>query len=262
VGVATRLRGRRRERRIAQLEHELAAADARVSRIDAAETIEELRLATAPPPPSRRMPRAAVPAAAVAVVVSAAIAIPLLVGHSSSGPPGAAPTPAQAAGAAAPGANDWEIDNNNGVAIMLPAGWRTLEEDERGWSYAVIRDDRIRARIEVTPGVHTDDPAVLANRARRIARRRAGYHGIRFDRETLNGEDAARFDYLLREGGTNLRTDSVFFIDSAGRGIGLFEQVPANRYDAWSEVFRGMRGSLEITPETMDLPIRPPFPNG
>jgi hypothetical protein len=59
-----------------------------------------------------------------------------------------------------------------GVSIMLPAGWADFGQDERGWSYAVIRDNRVQARVEVTPDVRTDDPAVLANRARRIAQRR------------------------------------------------------------------------------------------
>jgi hypothetical protein len=257
VGVATRLRARARERRITQLEHELAVADVRVSRIDAAETIEELRLAATPPPRSRRLPRAAIPAAAGAVAVAAAIAISLAVGDSSSRRTTAAPTPGQARAAAQQSAGDWTLANNNGVSIILPAGWANLEEDERGWSYAVIRDNRVRARIEVTPDVSTDDPAVLANRAGRIARRRAGYHEIRFHRETMNGEDAVRFDYLMREGGTKVRTESIFFIDSAGRGIGLFEQAPADRYDAWSDDFQRIRNSLQITPETMDLPAVP-----
>jgi len=259
VGVAPRLRARGRERRIARLEHELAVADERIARIHAAEDIEELRLAATPEPRSRRLPRTAVTAAVAALVVAAAIAIALVFGHSPSGPPGAAPTPAQAA-AAAPGANDWNVANHNGVSIILPAGWANLEQDERGLSYAVIRDNRIRTRVEVTPDVGTDDPAVLANRARRIARRREGYHEIRFDRETMNGEDAVRFDYVIRDEGTKLRTESVFFIDAYGRGIGLFEQVPANRYDAWSDVFQRLRNSLSITPETMDLPIRPYSP--
>ena len=166
-------------------------------------------------------------------------------------------TPAQADPVAGTGVTDWSLSNNNGVQIMLPAGWGNLEEDERGWSYAVIRENRVQARIEVTPNLRTDDPAVLANRARRIARRRAGYHQIRFDRETVNGEDAVRFDYLMREGGTKKRTESIFFIDSHGRGIGFFEQVPADGYRAWSDVFQRMRNSLTITPETMDLPVPP-----
>jgi hypothetical protein len=261
VGVATRLRARARERRIAQLEHELAVADARISRIRAAESMEELRHAAAPPPRSRRLPRAAIPAAAVAALVAAAIAIPLAVGHSPSRP-GPVPTPGQAAAADPGGAgSDW-VANHNGVSIMFPAGWANLEEDERGWSYAVIRDNRVQVRVEVTPDVRTDDPAVLANRARRIARRRAGYHQIRFDRETVNGEDAVLFDYLLREGRTKLRTDSIFFIDRVGRGIGVFERVPAGGYRLWSDVFQRIRNSLTITPETMDLPIRPPATNG
>ena len=155
-------------------------------------------------------------------------------------------------------ADDWTIANKNGVSIVLPAGWGQVEEDERGYTYAVTRDDRVRARVEITPDVRTDDPAVLANRARRIARRRAGYHEIRFRRETMNGEDAVRFDYLMREGGTTVRTESVFFIDRVGRGIGLLEQVPAAGYKLWSDVFQGLRNSLQITPETMDLPVVPP----
>jgi hypothetical protein len=262
VGVATRVRARARERRIARLEHELAVADARISRLHAAETAEELRLAAAPPPPSRRLPRAALPAAAVAILVAAAIAIPLAIGHSSSGGAAATPTPAQAGAPAGQGITDWFISNNNGVQVMLPPGWANLEEDERGWTLGVIRDNRVRARIEVTPDVRTDDPAVLANRARRIARRRGGYREIRFDRETVNGEDAVRLDYLMREGATRLRTESLFFVDSHRRGIGFFEQVPADGYGAWRDVFHQIRNTLTITPETMDLPVQPVSPNG
>ena len=199
---------------------------------------------------------------AVAVLGVAAIAIALAVGRSSSHSADVTLTPAQAGVPSGPSVAGWSDSNNNGVQIMLPAGWANQEEDERGWSYAVIRDDRVRARIELTPDVRTDDPAVLANRARRIARRRAGYHEIRFDRETVYGEDAVRFDYLLREGGTRLRTESLFFVDQAGRGIGFFEQVPADGYDAWSDVFQRIRNSLQITTETMDLPVRPPATNG
>ena len=144
----------------------------------------------------------------------------------------------------------------------MPAGWAGSESDERGWSYAVIRDHRVQARIEVTPNVRTDDPAVLANRARRIARRRSGYHEIRFRRETMNGEDAVRFDYLLREDGMKLRFESVFFIDSYGRGIGFFEQVPAVSYRAWSDVFQQMRNSLSINPTSMNMPVGPVAPHG
>jgi hypothetical protein len=262
VGVVTTLRARTRERRIARLERELAVTDARISRIHAAETHEELRLAATPPPRARRLPRAALLAAAAAVLVAAAIAIPLAVDHSSSGGAAATPTPAQAGAPAGQGITDWFISNNNGVQIMLPTGWANLEEDERGWTLGVISDNRVRARIEVTPDVRTDDPAVLANRARRIAQRRGGYREIRFDRETVNGEDAVRFDYLMREGATRLRTESLFFIDSHGRGIGFFEQVPADGYGAWSDVFQRIRNTLTITPETMDLPVRPPVSNG
>jgi hypothetical protein len=264
VGVVTRLQGRARERRIAQLEQELAIEDARISSIHAAETAEELRLAARPPRRPRRYPRGAIPAAAGAVVVAAAIAISLAVGDSSSRPRprGAVPTPVDARTAVHQSADDWTIANKNGVSIVLPAGWGNWGEDERGYSYAVIRDDRVRARIEITPDVRTDDPAVLANRARRIAGRRPGYYQIRFERETANGEDAVRFDYLMREGGTELRTESLFFIDRFGRGIGLFEQVPAAGYRLWRDVFQGIRNSLQITPESMDLPIRPPATNG
>jgi hypothetical protein len=192
-------------------------------------------------------------------VIAAAIAMALAPGHSSSRPAGAAPTPAQAA---APEGSDVAdstpfLSDYNGVSILLPAGWAGWESDERGWSYAVIRDHRVQARIEVTPDVRTDDPAVLANRARRIARRRPGYHELRFRRETMNGEDAVRFDYLLREGGTKLRTESVFFIDSYGRGIGFFERVPAASYRAWRLDFQQMRNSLSINPASMNMPAGP-----
>jgi hypothetical protein len=262
VGLATRLRARARERRIERLEHELAVEDARISSIYAAETAEELRLAARPPWRSRRLPRAAIPAAAGAVVVVTAIAIPLAVGHSSSGSQAAVSTPAQADPTAGTGITNWSLSDHNGVSLMLPAGWANLEEDERGWSYAVIRDNRVQARVEVTPNVRTDDPAKLANRARRIARRRADYRQIRFDRETMNGEDTVRFDYLMRDGGTKLHVESVFFIDQAGRGIGFFERVPADGYDAWKDVFQRMRNSLSINPLSMDLPVRPPASNG
>jgi hypothetical protein len=261
VRVAT-LRARARERRIERLEHELAVADARISRIHAAETAEELRLATQPLRRSRRPPRPAIAAAAGAVVGAAVIAISLAAGHSSSAPRGGVVSPAKADPTAGTGITNWSLSDHNGVSIMLPAGWANLEEDERGWSYAVIRDNRVQARVEVTPNVHTDDPAVLANRARRIAGRREDYHQIRFDRETMNGEDTVRFDYLMREGGTKLHVESVFFIDQAGRGIGFFERVPAGGYDAWKDVFQRMRNSLSINPWSMDLPVRPPASNG
>jgi hypothetical protein len=259
VRVVTRLRGRSRERRIAQLEHELAEEDARISWLHAAETAEELRVAAALPRRSRRLPRAAIPAAAGAVVVAAALAISLATGHFSSGSRAAAPAPVPAAGS---GITDWALSDNNGVSILLPPGWANIEEDERGWSYGVMRDNRVQARIEVTHNVRTDDPAVLANRARRIARRRPGYHESRFRRETMNGEDAVRFDYLTRDAGTNLRVESVFFIDSYGRGIGFVEQVPAVSYGAWKDAFQRMRNSLSILPESIDLPPQPVSPSG
>jgi len=126
----------------------------------------------------------------------------------------------------------------------------------------VIRDNRVQARVEVTQKVHTEDPAALANRARRIAARRPGYHPIRFRRETVNGEDAVRFDYLTRDAGTKLRVESIFFVDSYGRGIGFIERVPAVSYNAWSDVFQRMRNSLSIVPESMDLPPQPVSPSG
>jgi hypothetical protein len=262
VGVVTRRRARARERRIAQLEHELAVEDARISNIHAAETAEDLHVAATLPRRPRRYPRAAIPAAAGTVVAAAAIAIALAAGHSSPRRTTAVPTPVDARTAVHESADDWDIASKNGVSIILPAGWGSSEEDERGYSYAVIRDNRVRARIEISPDVRTDDPAVLANRARRIARRRAGYHQIHFDRETVNGEDAVRFDYLMREGGTELRTESVFFIDRFGRGIGFFEQVPASGYAAWKDVFQGMRNSLSIDPTSIDLPVGPVSTNG
>jgi hypothetical protein len=265
MGVATRLRGRARERRIAQLEHELVLADERISRIHAAETVEELRRATTLLRRPRRFPRAAIPAAAGAVVVAVAIAILLAVGHSPShspSRPGPVASPSQAAADDPQGTGTFWIENRNGVSITFPPGWRGVGQDERGLTYAVGRDERVQVRVEVTPDVHTDDPAVLANRARRIARRRPGYHEIRFDRETVNGEDAVRFDYLLREEGTKVRTESIFFIDRVGRGIGLFERVPASGYRLWRDVFQGIRSSLQITPETMDLPYPPPTTHG
>jgi hypothetical protein len=190
-------------------------------------------------------------------VAVAAIAILLAAGRPSSRSVAAPTGPATGSGIA-----DHTLIDRNGVSIVLPLGWADWREDERGWSYVVMRDHRIRVRIEVTPNVRTDDPAVLANRARRIARRRPGYHQIRFLRETMNGEDTVRFDYLLRESGTKLRTESVFFVDLYGRGIGFFEQVPADGYPAWRHVFERMRGSLTIVPETMDLPVRPVAPSG
>src|SRR5207253_11463711 len=66
--------------------------------------------------------------------------------------------------------NFW-IANKNGVTITFPAGWIILGEDERGLTYAVADDHRVQVRVDITPDVRTDDPAVLANRARRIARR-------------------------------------------------------------------------------------------
>jgi hypothetical protein len=262
MGVATRLRSRSRERRIAQLEDELALADERISRIHAAETVGELRRATTLLPRPRRFPRVAIAAAAGAVVVAAAIAISLAAGHSPSRPTGPAPTPAQAAGPEDSSVADSNLSDYNGVSILLPAGWANWEMDERGWSYVVTRDHRVQARIEVTPDVRTHDPAVLANRARRVARRRPGYHEIRFRRETMNGEDAVRFDYLMREDGTKLRFESVFFVDSYGRGIGFFERVPAVSYHAWSVVFQHMRNSLSINPASMNMPVGPAAPHG
>jgi hypothetical protein len=262
VAVAKRLKARARERRIARLEHKLAVTDARISRIHAAESMEELRVAVAPPSRSWRVPRAALPAAAVAVLVAVAIAISLAVGGHSPSRPGPVPTPGQAAADDPQGNGSFWIANKNGVSITFPPGWTGGGEDERGLTYAVGRDNRVQVRVEITPDVRTDDPAVLANRARRIARRRPGYHQIRFDRETVNGEDAVRFDYLLREEGTKMRTESIFFIDRVGRGIGLFERVPASGYRLWRDDFQGIRNSLQITPETMDLPYPPPTTHG
>jgi hypothetical protein len=77
----------------------------------------------------------------------------------------------------------------------------------------------------------------------------------------MNGEDTVRFDYLMRDGGTKLHTESVFFIDQAGRGIGFLQKVPAGGYDAWKDVFQRMRNSLLIDPLSMDLPPPPPASN-
>src|SRR5256885_1372729 len=156
MGVPARLRGRARERRIPQLEHELAVADERISRIHAAETVEELRRATTLPRRPRRFPHAAIPAAAGAVVVAAAIAISLAVGHSPSrtpSRPGPVPSPSQAAADDPQGTGTFWIENRNGVSITFPPGWRGVGQDERGLTYAVGRDvcRGIRSSLQITP---------------------------------------------------------------------------------------------------------------
>jgi hypothetical protein len=133
-------------------------------------------------------------------------------------------------------------------AVDYPAAWH-VEAAEA--SKGVYLDTTIRSRrdpstylrVDVTPRAAVD-PASYARRVEAYLLPQPGYERLALRRVTLDGLEAVRWEFRVRESGVLLRKVDVFVADGAGNMIAVLTQSRAARFRAHAPLFDRLRRSL------------------
>lgn len=156
------------------------------------------------------------------------------------------PAPAEPA-PAEPEPASLEIFDGARFDVSFPSGWvvETAEEDKGAYEDTTIHhpgDRRVFLRVDVSDG--TPDHEASAREVESLVARQPGYRRLDFSPTILSGRDATRWEFLVLEGGVQMRKVDVFFTDGAGDGVAVLTAAPASRFAAWETIFEQLRASV------------------
>jgi hypothetical protein len=136
--------------------------------------------------------------------------------------------------------------------IDYPSAWR-IEQAEEKVSYGydtTIRDPTAPSttylRVDYTPNAKISSAWEGASPQRTAGSRRPGYREIAFEKTTLAGYDAVRWEFETLIGNTLVHKVDIFVLDGHGIGIAILTQAPASEYGSWEPTFKQMYSSFTL----------------
>ena len=134
-------------------------------------------------------------------------------------------------------------------SISYPQGWRieTRPGEESGSSATMLTPsaDGVLVRISVSPRAASAQ-SLAATRAL-AATSKPGYRDLGLGVVTVAGQPGVRWDYLVREGGIELRRTEVVFTDARGNGYAIVTQAPTASFARWRNALDDVRESIVPT---------------
>jgi len=105
-------------------------------------------------------------------------------------------------------------------------------------------DPHTMLRVDVTTSPTTSNPITAAEPVIASVAQEPGYRELGLRSGTFDGRPAARWEFLVAEGGVLLHKEDVFFTSRSGSGIAVLTSAPADAYGNLARRFMAMRRSL------------------
>jgi len=165
-----------------------------------------------------------------------------------SGSQQAAPAPQTQT--SSPGAS-WVSYNGTYFDIDYPDTWivRSAEADKGTYLDTTIAspgDSSTLIRVDVSPGVDSQDPEAAAAPVVAQLRREARYRLLDYRLFTFEGYNALHWEFLVSEGGVLMHKEEVVFTSASGDDFGVLVQAPASEYSALASFFTQVFDSLSV----------------
>jgi hypothetical protein len=143
------------------------------------------------------------------------------------------------------------------ASLYYPSDWNveTAEEDKGAYIDTTIRsaaDPNVMVRLDVTPA----SGALPEDAAREVETYlidQPGYRRIVLEPTTLNGYDAMRWEFLVRQDGVLLQKEDVFFTSDSGDSYAVLIQAPAAEYPDWLALLDEIRRSVTLAEDSAEI---------
>ena len=107
-------------------------------------------------------------------------------------------------------------------------------------------DSSTLIRVDVSPGVDSQNPEAAAAPVVAQLRREAGYRLLDYSLFTFEGYTALHWEFLVSEGGVLMHKEEVVFTSASGDDFGVLVQAPASEYSALASFFTQVFDSLSV----------------
>jgi eukaryotic-like serine/threonine-protein kinase len=139
---------------------------------------------------------------------------------------------------------DWSTVDGATYSVAVPEGWETVERADVRTDYR-DPDTGSYLRVEWTDSPQPDPVANWEDSSASFAANRDGYEELELRPATFQGHEAAYWEYVYSEGGTELRAINLNVLVDDGRAYALNLQAPAEQWDEVGPLFPALGGGFD-----------------